>query len=47
MKLKAYGHSLADLGCHEWQVVCLSADLTSQTEADIFRRAYSERIFSK
>lgn len=44
--LKAYGHRLAAVGQANPRVLCLSADLTSQTEADLFREALPERFFS-
>lgn len=45
-KSKAYGRALADLGAKDPRIVCLSADLTTQTEADIFREAHPDRFFS-
>lgn len=45
-KLKAYGHKLAEVGKENPNLLCLSADLTSQTEADIFRSAHPERFLS-
>jgi transketolase len=45
-KVKTYGHSLAEAGKVNSKIVCLSADLTTQTEADIFRSAHKERFFS-
>jgi transketolase len=45
-QMKVYGNALAELGKVNEKVVCLSADLTSQTEADIFRSAHPARFFS-
>ncbi|MBM7568361.1 transketolase family protein [Paenibacillus sacheonensis] len=45
-RLKAYGHALAALGHARPDVLCLSADLTSQTEADLFRGEHPGRFFS-
>lgn len=45
-RLKAYGHALAELGGSNEKVLCLSADLTAQTEADLFRSAHRQRFFS-
>lgn len=44
--LKAYGQELAAVGKERAKLICLSADLTSQTEADLFREAIPERFFS-
>ena len=44
--LKAYGQALTAIGQANQSVVCLSADLTSQTEADLFREALPERFYS-
>ncbi len=45
-KLKVFGQRLAEVGKINTNVLCLSADLTSQTEADIFRSAIPDRFFS-
>jgi transketolase len=45
-KMKTYGNALTELANRIPQIVCLSADLTSQTEADLFRSAHRERFFS-
>jgi transketolase len=45
-RMKTYGHTLAEVGKNNQNVLCLSADLTSQTEADIFRSAHPQRFFS-
>lgn len=45
-RLKVYGHTLAKVAAQRSDIVCLSADLTSQTETDIFRRAHPERFYS-
>lgn len=44
--LKPYGTALVDLALRRDDVVCLSADLTRQTETDLFRERIPERFFN-
>ena len=44
--LKPYGEALLELGRRRPDVVCLGADLTRQTETDIFRDAIPERFIN-
>jgi transketolase len=44
--LKPFGEALVDLGRSRPDVVCLGADLTRQTETDLFRDAFPERFFN-
>lgn len=43
---RVYGEALVELGRERPEVVCLSADLTSSTEVDLFRDALPERFFN-
>ncbi|MCL6443109.1 MAG: transketolase family protein [Alicyclobacillus sp.] len=45
-EFKVYGKALAQLGDEDERILCLSADLTTQTEADIFRDRHPERFLS-
>lgn len=44
--LKPYGQALVDLALHRDDIVCLGADLTRQTETDLFRDRIPERFFN-
>ena len=44
--LKPYGQALLALARRRPDIVCLGADLTRQTETDIFRDAIGERFFN-
>jgi transketolase len=44
--LKPYGTALVELASRRDDVVCLGADLTRQTETDLFRDTYPERFFN-
>ena len=44
--LKPFGEALVDLARSRRDVVCLGADLTRQTETDLFRDAFPERFFN-
>jgi transketolase len=44
--LKPFGEALVDLARNRREVVCLGADLTRQTETDLFRDAFPERFFN-
>ncbi|NLT07048.1 MAG: transketolase [Solirubrobacterales bacterium] len=44
--LKPYGQALVDLAQEREDVVCLGADLTRQTETDLFRDTIPERFFN-
>ena len=44
--LKPYGTALVELASRREDVVCLGADLTRQTETDLFRDTYPERFFN-
>lgn len=44
--LKPYGRALLELARDREDVICLGADLTRQTETDIFRDALPERFFN-
>jgi len=44
--LKPYGQALVDLANEREEVVCLGADLTRQTETDLFRDTIPERFFN-
>jgi transketolase len=44
-KMKSYGNSLSSLGEKHEDVVCLTADLTSILEVDIFRDHFPKRFF--
>jgi transketolase len=44
--LKAYGQALLELARRRPEIVCLGADLTRQTETDIFRDAMPQRFFN-
>jgi len=45
-RLKAYGHALTAVGEAMDRVLALSADLTTQTEADLFCAVHPRRFFS-
>jgi transketolase len=44
--LKPYGHALVELAKSRGDIVCLSGDLTSQCEVDLFRDAIPERFIN-
>jgi len=44
--LKPYGTALLDLARRRDDVVCLGADLTRQTETDLFRDSFPDRFFN-
>jgi transketolase len=44
--LKPFGQALVDLGRERPDIVCLGADLTRQTETDLFRDQLGERFFN-
>ncbi len=44
--LKPYGQALLALARRNTKVICLGADLTRQTETDMFRDAIGERFFN-
>lgn len=44
--LKPYGTALVDLALQRDDIVCLGADLTRQTETDLFRDRIPERFFN-
>jgi transketolase len=46
VSLKAYGQALLELARRRPEIVCLGADLTRQTETDIFRDAIPQRFFN-
>lgn len=43
---RVYGEALVELGRERPEVVCLSADLTSSTEIDLFRDAFPDRFYN-
>jgi len=43
---RIYGEALLELSRERPEIVCLSADLTSSTEIDLFRDAFPERFFN-
>jgi transketolase len=43
-ELKPYGRALVDLARHRADVLCLSGDLTKQTEVDLFQAEFPERF---
>jgi transketolase len=43
-ELKPYGRALVELARRRDDVLCLSGDLTRQTEADLFQRAFPDRF---
>jgi transketolase len=43
-ELKPYGRALVDLARHRGEVLCLSGDLTKQTEVDLFQAEFPERF---
>jgi transketolase len=43
-ELKPYGRALVDLARHRGEILCLSGDLTKQTEVDLFQAALPERF---
>ena len=44
--LKPYGKALVELARRQSSVICLSADLTRQTETDLFRDLFPERFIN-
>lgn len=44
--MKPYGAALVRLAQSRTDVVCLGADLTSQTETDLFRDQLPDRFFN-
>lgn len=44
--LKPFGSALVELARERGEVVCLGADLTRQTETDLFRDTFPERFFN-
>jgi transketolase len=44
--LKPYGQALVELARSRPEIVCLGADLTRQTETDLFRDTFPERFFN-
>ena len=44
--LKPFGEALVELARRRTDVVCLGADLTRQTETDLFRDALPQRFFN-
>jgi len=44
--LKPYGHALLALARERREIICLGADLTRQTETDLFRDTIAERFFN-
>lgn len=44
--LKPFGHALVDLARERPDIVCLGADLTRQTETDLFRDTIPDRFFN-
>lgn len=44
--LKPFGQALVELARRRSDLVCLGADLTRQTETDLFRDAFPERFFN-
>jgi transketolase len=44
--MKPYGRALVDLARERDEIVCLGADLTRQTETDLFRDELPERFFN-
>jgi transketolase len=43
-ELKPYGRALAELARHRGEILCLSGDLTKQTEVDLFQAEFPERF---
>ena len=43
-ELKPYGRALVDLARRRDDILCLSGDLTKQTEADLFQQAFPDRF---
>jgi transketolase len=43
---RIYGEALLELARERPEIVCLSADLTSSTEIDLFRAAFPERFYN-
>ncbi|HYB14990.1 MAG TPA: transketolase C-terminal domain-containing protein [Streptosporangiaceae bacterium] len=43
-ELKPYGRALVDLARRRGEILCLSGDLTKQTEVDLFQVAFPERF---
>jgi len=43
-ELKPYGRALVDLARHRGEVLCLSGDLTKQTEVDLFQAEFPDRF---
>ena len=44
IELKPYGRALVDLARHRGEVLCLSGDLTKQTEVDLFQAEFPDRF---
>jgi len=44
IELKPYGRALVDLARHRREVLCLSGDLTKQTEVDLFQAEFPDRF---
>jgi transketolase len=44
--LKPYGTALVELALHRPEIVCLGADLTRQTETDLFRDSLADRFIN-
>lgn len=42
--LKPYGRALVDLARQRPEILCLSGDLTRQTEIDLFQEQFPERF---
>src|SRR5580704_15063455 len=43
-ELKQYGRALVELGRRRAEVLCLSGDLTRQTEVDLFQAEFPDRF---
>ncbi len=43
-ELKPYGRALVELARHRGEILCLSGDLTKQTEVDLFQAEFPERF---
>jgi transketolase len=44
VELKPYGRALVDLARHRGEILCLSGDLTRQTEVDLFQAEFPDRF---
>jgi transketolase len=44
IELKPYGRALVDLARHRGEILCLSGDLTKQTEVDLFQAEFPDRF---